>query len=106
PRLVAAGKDDRDPQRAEPAGRLQADPLVRPGDERDLVHGLPPLLAPRTQARSRAGGYPAHSRHRASHRRDATTADALVAPIDVRTDKTGRLRMDSGVVCPCGPSRP
>ena len=36
-RLVAAADDDRDAQLAEPAGRLQADPLVRPRDERDLV---------------------------------------------------------------------
>ena len=40
-RLVAAADDDGDAQLAEPSGRLQADPLVRPGDERDLVLRLP-----------------------------------------------------------------
>src|SRR5262249_37932982 len=36
-RLISAGEDYRDTQLAEPSGRLQADPSVRPGDERNLV---------------------------------------------------------------------
>src|SRR5262249_6785377 len=36
-RPVAAADDHRDAQLAEPPGRLQSDPFVRPGDERDLV---------------------------------------------------------------------
>src|SRR5208337_3658585 len=46
-RLVAAADDDGDAKLSEPPGRLQADPLVRPGDERDFVlrcHGLAPLV--------------------------------------------------------------